>query len=211
MPRPDFEKLVALVRDDRLPKGYSAEPYSGDWNYPVFIKYHDDNVAVDARYEGGIGRLWMDVIPVEGLPDDLCEVERIYGDARKLRRISMLCKADSHEGKTLAKRIIKRVVTPVIRVMGIGRRSLEKLDKLGRECAYGSSSWAGCVTWGLYGPGERYPVNGWDSLVRLEFEGMELSAIGCWDEYLHGIYGDYMQLPPENKRVTHELKAWRID
>ena len=44
----------------------------------------------------------------------------------------------------------------------------------------------------------------------LEFEGVKFPCPSCWDEYLTGIYGDYMQLPPEDKRQTHGLKAWRV-
>ena len=32
-----------------------------------------------------------------------------------------------------------------------------------------------------------------------------------YDTYLRGLYGDYMQLPPEDKRVSlHNLNAWII-
>ena len=39
------------------------------------------------------------------------------------------------------------------------------------------------------------------------FEGNEMPAMSCWDTYLRGLYGDYMQLPPENKRRVHMVQA----
>ena len=211
MPRPDFDRFVALARAGALPDGCSVEPYSGDWDKPVFVKYLNDQIAVDALYEDGTGRLWMDVTPVEGLPGDAGEVERMYAEAARLQRTLMFCKADPHEGKTPAKRAFKTVFVPVANALGVGRRALAKLDSLGRGCAFGSTQWAGCVVWGLYGSGERYPAEGWDDMSRLDFEGEKLSAIGCWDAYLTGLYGDYMQLPPEEKRFTHDMRAWRVD
>ena len=56
----------------------------------------------------------------------------------------------------------------------------------------------------------RYPIVGWREMVELEFESRKYFAIGCWDEYLRGIYSDCMQLPPIDKRVNHEIKAWRV-
>ena len=44
--------------------------------------------------------------------------------------------------------------------------------------------------------------------TRLEFEGKEYWAPGCYDSYLTRIYGDYMTLPPENKRKTHNMTVY---
>ena len=211
MPRPDFDSLVALARSGALPINRSLEPYSGNWGHPVFLKYINRNIAVDAHYENGEGFLWMDVTPVEGLPADEKELARIYKRAGRLQRILMFCKADSKEGKTRLKRAFKRLFVPVANAVGAFDRSLSKLDDLGRGCVFGSTPWVGCTVWGLYGTGERYSYSGWEETVQLEFEGQKLNAISCWDAYLSGLYGDYMQLPPEDKRITHEIKAWRTN
>ncbi len=49
-----------------------------------------------------------------------------------------------------------------------------------------------------------------ENSVDVEFEGHRLKAMSCWDDYLTQTYGDYMQLPPEEKRATHRVKAWRV-
>ena len=38
----------------------------------------------------------------------------------------------------------------------------------------------------------------------LEFEGRKLPVVNNIDEYLKTFYGDYMVLPPENKRYGHD-------
>ena len=47
-----------------------------------------------------------------------------------------------------------------------------------------------------------------ESYVELSFEGYEFQAIADWESFLVQMYGDYMTLPPENKRRTHGLTAW---
>lgn len=211
MPRPDFERLLALAGDaDALPEGRSLAAYSGNLGYPVFAKYVDDEVAVDAHYEDGMGRLWMDVTPVDGLPGNMSEVARIFGRARRCQRSLMFCKADLHEGRTSTRRLLKRIFIPLANAARVPSRAAKELDGLARSCAFGSTEWVGCVAWGLYGPGERYPLSGWEDMARLPFEGHEFPAISCWDGYLRGIYGDYMRLPPEEKRVNHEMRAWHV-
>ena len=44
-----------------------------------------------------------------------------------------------------------------------------------------------------------------DSFTTAEFEGKYYKVPGGYDKFLRACYGDYMQLPPEEKRVTHHM------
>ncbi|MBR1437437.1 MAG: LicD family protein, partial [Synergistaceae bacterium] len=51
-----------------------------------------------------------------------------------------------------------------------------------------------------------------ESMTQLEFEGKMYNAPIGYDEWLTRLYGDYMQLPPPEKRVsTHVFKAYVLD
>ena len=45
--------------------------------------------------------------------------------------------------------------------------------------------------------------NVFDSFVLKKFEGKEYPVPVGYDKWLTAFYGDYMQLPPIEKRVTH--------
>lgn len=50
-----------------------------------------------------------------------------------------------------------------------------------------------------------------DSYTTLEFEGHSFTAFSGYDIYLRAQYGDYMQLPPVEKRIAkHDYKAYII-
>lgn len=210
MPRPDYERLISLGFDGGLPQGLSIVPYSGSWEHPVFIKLINESIAVDTSYENGIGRLWVDVLPVDGLPDDKTQLDALYGKAAKLQSLVMLCKTDPDSGRTVFRRLVKGLFVLLANHTGLFLRLANCLDDLGKQRVFGSTPLTGCVAWGLYGTGECYPFSGWDKMDSMKFEGRDFRVIGCWNEYLEGIYGDYMRLPPKEKRVAHGIKAWRI-
>ena len=61
---------------------------------------------------------------------------------------------------------------------------------------------------GSYGPKEVFPKSWLDGTVTFTYEGMEVSLPSGYDNYLRQYYGDYMQLPPEEKRISHHQKAY---
>lgn len=50
---------------------------------------------------------------------------------------------------------------------------------------------------------ETIPICEFEPYAQLEFEGKMYNVPRNWDLYLSRIYGDYMTLPPEEKRNTH--------
>ena len=56
---------------------------------------------------------------------------------------------------------------------------------------------------GAWGNREIVPAECFNKFIRLDFEGLQLMAPAAYDLYLRHIYGDYMTLPPVEKRVAH--------
>ncbi len=55
------------------------------------------------------------------------------------------------------------------------------------------------------------PETWYDESFEIEFEGFMFYAYGGYQESLRGAYGDYMNLPPEEKRFTHPPKRYCLD
>ena len=68
-----------------------------------------------------------------------------------------------------------------------------------------------CNLMSQYGAKEILHRSGFDSYIEMPFEDRTFSVFAGYEEYLRGVYGDYMQLPPEDKRVGHHFdKAYWI-
>ena len=60
----------------------------------------------------------------------------------------------------------------------------------------------GCVVWG-YGRKEIVDAKYLSSVTEHKFETRNMYVPSGYNEFLTSIYGDYMKLPPEDKRVPH--------
>ena len=56
---------------------------------------------------------------------------------------------------------------------------------------------------GAWGRKEIVPIEWYGEGTLLEFEGLSVRAPVAYDKWLSQVYGDYMQLPPADKRRPH--------
>ncbi len=209
--RPDYDKLIELSRkDDFLPPYLKLISYEqGTSQYP-FIKIIDTRYCMEQGYvkEGAVTSIWVDILPTDGLPDNNQEIKRIYRKVGIYREILMLNFAKIGEGKSKLKILLKPLIIPFAKMIGINRCN-RHIDNLSRSTPYENANKVGCIMWGIYGEKECMNKKEFEQLVDVTFEGHTFKAPSCWDSYLSNLYGDYMKLPPKEKQVTHELKVWK--
>ena len=208
MPREDYDLLLSHADEINASGDYMlAACELGNLNYP-FAKIYDLHTSIRKLYDHDETEknLWIDIFPMDGLPDDEKEVKRIFKKTLRARHILRVKQARTGEGKTAFRRIMK----PFVKALCMPLPDDKILDYINRicrtykvdECAY-----MGGIANG-YGPQERVPRRLYLKSVPMPFEDMEVSAPGCWEYYLKNLYGDYMKLPPEEKRVTHDMDVW---
>lgn len=211
MPRPDWDRFVRLASQFKKATGNSVEPFMGaNLGNTPFVKVCSSEIAVRAEIECEDSALWLDVFPVDGLPDSEEGVESVYNRAHHLRSFVTIATTTVQPGHSFAQKAARRVLGPILRIPSVRSFSYQRLDAFARSLAYGSTNTVGALTWGVYGAGEAMPLDEFEKQVSVEFEGCKMPCMSCWEKYLTGLYGDYMQLPPVEKRAAHGMKAWRI-
>lgn len=213
MPRPDYDRLL----DWNDEYGWAGYLKKVDWKhrnlpYP-FIKIIDTRTLVEERYladDLAAKSLWIDVFPIDGNSEINKKNKRLYRGSAFLRTILKLRLAKTNEGTTKVKRILKKVICPLISRIDI-YNLCNKIDKWSRQYDFETASKIGGVLWG-YGLREMMiDKSGFLKCQKVFFEGYEFNAPRNYEEYLTNLYNDYMRLPPENKRVTHMYNAYMID
>lgn len=209
MPRKDFMRLAELSKTFTDEK-YEFFFFSQDGGYLLpYGKLVNKKTFIDSQFseEEVLKHLWVDIMPMDGLPEDDQLVEQIYKKAEFYRKIIKLCNAKLGEGKTVLKKYAKYILKPIAMLYG-KKRAINNLNALALTYDYESSKYIGAISCGLYGVGERMLKSEAENSVLVDFETGKFNSFGCWDSYLTGLYKNYMQLPPVEKQITHSMNAW---
>ncbi len=215
MPRPDYDRFVELA-SRQLPDGLElVTPYSKQ-DYPLyFVKLCDSHTTLQEEEEVPcVVGLYIDIFPIDGAPDDIEQaraMERRFTKTKhKLEAVSShVSFADYLLLLTQPKewgRFVRKTVAFFCRY-AYRQRLLRQMERICRQYDYDDSTLV-AVYCGSYGPKEVFPKAWLQSQVMFPYEDMEVALPSGYDNYLRQYYGDYMQLPPEEKRVSHHLKAY---
>ena len=119
-----------------------------------------------------------------------------------MRNIYWLCKLQriaevGGKGRKLSIKIPYNILQFLLKPLGpmFGKKAKEEMIKYNQS---ESKTVANVSLWYLHYPS--FPIDYMKEFTRLEFEGCFFHLISKYDEFLKGIYGDYMTPPPVNMR-----------
>lgn len=207
MPRPDYESFVRIFRGED--KNIKVISDTMETFIPPFAKVIDLTTHIDSKYSTDKSNscLWIDVFPIDGLPMEQNQMRILYQKAEFYRKILMLTDARLGEGKTFFRKYSKYLLKPLARLYG-ARRCSQKIRQIALTVPYETAKYVGVITWGLHNTGECMEKAKFVKARTVIFEREEFTAFSCWNEYLTGLYGNYMELPPEEERQTHDMQVY---
>lgn len=210
IPRPDFDRLAA--HPEWAPSGMSLiAPFTKHNAFP-FIKFEYNKWQAREPYLEGIceQKLWIDIFPADAVPD----TDRAYSKLLKKQHVTSKIAALTYVNidgytKNIKSRILLKAGASLIKPFYPAAKAYAKLGSRAQELKYGSTQGVTDLCWGPFPATKpRIPVEDFDHLIDVPFENTFFKAIPSWDSYLTGLFHDYMQLPPADKRETHGIKVW---
>lgn len=213
MPRPDYERMIALCMEGNLTMPHGRELVM-DRNQTFarhFARYvrHDVKRIVNMAEEWDCPYIGIDIFPLDGVPGNDDDFRRQVKKIRQLRRFlltSVEKSGTSRKGKVAA--FIKDLYRPILRAIG-SYRLAEMLDKACRQVDYETAEYVGIIS-GMYGLKERWRKADMLPQKKFSFEGLQVPGFANYDIYLTNLYGDYMKLPPKEQQVPHCDGAYRV-
>lgn len=184
---------------------------NGTSEFPFIKLVHKEIKVKQVDIESKSGDyLWIDIFPFDAVPENFDEVERFCKKIHRYRLCleSALLKSENVSHLRLSS-TVKKIMHPVFRLIGAEWFG-KKIDRLSQSYSDKDTGKVCSVVWG-YGAKESLTLEDFITYTQVTFEGEVFPALKAWDRYLTNTYGDYMQLPPVEKRASHELVAWHID
>ncbi len=210
MLREDYEKLQDYLianPDER----YEVMSYKNNLNYVYpFMKVQDNHTYLleeDVRIDSNMG-IYVDIFPVDGYEDD-ADFKNKMTKLIKKRQLSCYTFKGITNTKSLLNSLI-RYISVVIFYFTNTNKYVEQIDKLAKSRAVADYEQ---VDYLIYKDMNK-PVwkREWlEQVIVGTFEGKEFMIPKHYHEILTSDYGDYMQLPPLEQRVSHhDFKLWKI-
>lgn len=200
MPRPDYERFVKEFTSSR----YVVLNKLYDKKYPyLYGKVADPDTLVKENYdcpvEVGVN---VDVFPIDGLPDDKKKSDKLCEKIKMLRKQLEVKRLYVSKDRPLWKNIL-HVSGKIFLSPFSDSWLLNRISKLQKLFPYENSSWVADLNFG--GKERRVSKSLFEKTVDVDFEGGKFLAPVGYDTWLRAIFGDYMQLPPEEKRVSNHF------
>lgn len=204
LPRKYWDKFLD-VSEKKLNTPFKLVTAKNSW-YPIaFAKIQDvrtlmDDPTMQHKKEGRIG-IWIDIFPLDQCSSDMKVVRPLMRKRIVIDHIitgTFYQLVDSKERYYVSK-LLKFLIQPTHDNM---LRWVEKKERISRQVQMTGKGAFVCL-YTIYKYKDIYPTNFFGKPKLYQFEDTKLFGVEHYDDYLKYMYGDYMQLPPENKRHIH--------
>lgn len=198
MPRSDYNKLIELSKNWNLP--YEFISYETNPDYPhYFGKVCDKSTTLKNYYMNEIGDLglFVDVFPIDFITlksGEQCKLEKKMEYEIRMQEMSGMKRF--WPSKSKVKSAAKYLLFKYSVKKGV-KYWQNKHSQLIFNYADSPQSANFCLS-----SFRAMPKEWFGDGVDLEFEGHMFKAPAQYDNYLKNVYGNYMELPPQEQRVS---------
>lgn len=214
MPRPDYERFCS---------SYSSKCYklicsmNDNGCMMAFAKVCDTLKTVDTniswtKQEVGLG---IDVFPIDGAEDDYSAFVERYGKMERLWRKTYRFREIQFGIQERYSKRTKLLISFLDLIHGhwivrkLARITINQMENTAKKIKMGDTGHCTMMVFCDDGIKSYYKAQSFEKIIQLPFEGYSFCAFEGYDDMLTALFGDYMQLPPVDQRVSnHEFHLY---
>ncbi len=210
LPIEDYKRLIGILKNENKYL-LKYDLFETSYTY-CHAKLVDPNTIVyesEGPNNMDLG-IWIDIFPVVGIPNQMSEKEYI-------KRCDSLNKTVYYSISTnylYDKKVIRKIAKAVFNFPYALYSKIRgtKYWKNKRLRLYEMQEFNQAINVGvvptIYGEKTIWPREMFESYTSIKFEDEEFQVVSEWDSCLTKCYGNYMELPPMDKRVPGHFKAY---
>ncbi len=200
--RDQYEKLISSFESASGKVKILTHKNCDSYIYSFAKAVRNDTILIESDEKHAMG-VNVDIFPIDDAPDDRDECLKIFRKVKKYKNILDLKHMGHNPDRAFVKKVIVFIGKIVLRVIPY-KLLLNKMERIflspenkGAKGIYGAN-WGGA-----WGAKELFFAEDYREQTEADFEGRKYFIPSGYHRFLTGVYGDYMQLPPEEKRITH--------
>ncbi len=213
MPRPDYEKLKKL-----WPKYANTSKYV----YCItdkFKNYHDGGASIrditttyinqHSINDDIVHGFALEIMPIDGCPKSkLSRIKQLFfAFVFSLFNVQRL---PDNKGKVI--RIISAIMYKLISSKTIRYKIWKYSERQMTKYSWDKCNEVTELIGAIHGMLLRHNKDDFDKVIRKDFEGYKFPVMAGYKKYLFRIWGDYMRLPPKEKRIAkHAVVYMSLD
>ena len=199
MPAEDYKKFLEIAPQE-MPSWCAVQDLYHTKGYPyVWAKVSRNGTTLmdtDYRNSGMHMGIAVDIYPFLGIPENkvLASLQRFAVEAaRQTSRVHLLRKVPAMRTST-ARKLCVYLPVHTLRLIGklLYKAAMLDPDKHTKACTVDAAPFVPKYNW-----------KDWQETTTASFDGEMFTIPANYDKLLRIMYGDYMKLPPEEKRVGH--------
>lgn len=212
VPRPDYDRLICSVKEN-LSNNYALFAYEkGNSFYPHAKLVDIETYIYDPSL--GIPHLWMDIFPLDGLPNNIILSGIWLRIAQGLKRFPSWSSLPYLLWRpSFGKQLARLVFVPPVKIIGRffgGDFWTKFVIRYALVFQFESSHYVGGVV-SSSGPGERMLKEDFLTITEVNIRNRTFHAPSCWEEYLDRIIGKNWRIQPKKEQLSKVNKVYLIE
>lgn len=204
MPRKDYEKFLVLTKNKKYGNFVveGIDTVENDFFYGYAKIYDTKSTLIENnRYRIKRG-LFVDVFPLDGVSNEKNDTDR-YVDAIYARYNLLVARTCAfRKERKWYKNVFVFVARLIPNFIIDNKKLMLSIDDMCRQRDYDDCSIVGNL-YGAWGKKEVMEKDIFGNPSIYKFEGIEVYGAEDYERYLTRLYGNWRQLPPKEKQVTH--------
>lgn len=213
MPRPDYEKLRKIWNDEADISRYVFCITDKEHNYHnAGASIRDVNttyINCHSKNEDIVQGLALEIIPLDGCPNSI--ISRCWQLVNAFAfNVFNFQRLPDNKGKLV--RYLTMFIYLIIKSQWLRYKIWRFAEKQMSKYSWQYAEYITELTGSIHGMLLKHEKGDFDNVVYKEFEGLMLPVMKGYRKYLKRIWGDYMQLPPVEKRIAkHHVVFMDLD
>ena len=209
MLREDYDRFSALFNANNQKYRFVCVENTEDFYTPFGKVIDTATILYEPDKRGSKLAINIDIFIYDNAPDDDRIVKRMYNRRDRLLLVALFSRGAQILPNDSGLRVLAKYLTHFLcKPFSCRKLVLKAVDNSKRYSRFETRRVGNFTAVSRIAVDKRV----FDSFIDVEFEGKMYKAPVGYDEWLTDFYGDYMQLPPKDKQVSHHLyEAYLID